>query len=482
MKKKNQTNMENTITLVFCTVLAMICATFSPLISNYFINKLSFSVIESVLVSIAILLTIALAAFYLLLPRATKWLGQKKEVEEPEEKKSESIVEKIIGAIAAQARLSKDKNEDQDKNKIETETGYISAEGNLAETDAVNVDLPTTEVPEEADLRIFTGIEEEAERVAVTPDDSDLQIFADIGETSEQVAVTSDDSDLQISADIGETTEQAGVTPDDSDLQIFADIGETSEQVAVTSDDSDLQISADIGETTEQAGVTLDDSDLQISADIGETTEQAGVTPDDADLQIFADIGETTEQAGVTSDDADLQISVGIEETAEQVAETSEDAEQQTSMKTEEASEQIPVITEEGEEQLSVGFEYATELLTVNPEDIEKHTPENLGSSEPIFEEVPTYYLDRQSDISELLDRALESKNRRNYEDAISAYESALVLNPDDELCYLIILDLCSLYKITEKNELIYRLLESARCKLLTIDKKEDILRNIKTS
>ncbi|MGI6123774.1 MAG: hypothetical protein ACOYIG_06195, partial [Acetivibrionales bacterium] len=92
------------------------------------------------------------------------------------------------------------------------------------------------------------------------------------------------------------------------------------------------------------------------------------------------------------------------------------------------------------------------------------------------------YSSDKQSDIMELLDRALDAKINRNFQDAISSYESALILNPDDELCYHIILDLCSLYKITGKSESIYKLLQSSQCKLLTQDKKEDILRNIQIS
>ena len=76
----------------------------------------------------------------------------------------------------------------------------------------------------------------------------------------------------------------------------------------------------------------------------------------------------------------------------------------------------------------------------------------------------------------------MEDKTGHNYKNAITAFESALILGPDDELCFLIILDLCSLYKMTGNTESIYKLLDSAQCNLLSTDKKEEILRNIKIS
>jgi len=74
----------------------------------------------------------------------------------------------------------------------------------------------------------------------------------------------------------------------------------------------------------------------------------------------------------------------------------------------------------------------------------------------------------------------MDSKIKHNYQIAITAYERALTLDPDDELRYLLILDLCSLYKITGNLESIYKLLDSPQSNMLSEDKKEDILRNIK--
>ena len=84
-----------------------------------------------------------------------------------------------------------------------------------------------------------------------------------------------------------------------------------------------------------------------------------------------------------------------------------------------------------------------------------------------------------QSDIVLLLDRAFELKNQRNFYGAISYYETALIMNPEDDLRFLIILDLCALYKKTNQPELINKILESTRCDLLNLEIKEDILRNL---
>jgi len=87
---------------------------------------------------------------------------------------------------------------------------------------------------------------------------------------------------------------------------------------------------------------------------------------------------------------------------------------------------------------------------------------------------------DNKSFIIRLINTAMDSKINHNFQNAITAYERALALEPDDELRYLIVLDLCSLYKIVGNLESIYKLLGSVKCNMLSEDKKEDILRNIK--
>jgi|GEM_PF-1439856 len=105
---------------------------------------------------------------------------------------------------------------------------------------------------------------------------------------------------------------------------------------------------------------------------------------------------------------------------------------------------------------------------------------ENATGNKEINTEVPAFISDNQSVIIRLLDIAMDSKINHNYQIAITAYERALTLDPDDELRYLLILDLCSLYKITGNLESIYKLLDSPQSNMLSEDKKEDILRNIK--
>lgn len=255
LKKKNQTSKKNTFTLVFCTVLTMICASLIPLIADYLVRGLSFTIPKSLIVSFLIMVALALSAFYLLLPIFFKHV--EKNEEKTEDTKSESIVEAII--------------ED-------------SAKGRPAMDQTTEQNIGTAKINEEA---IFIG--NEAER----------------------------------------------------------------------------------------------------------------------------------------------------------------------------NNELLP-----------------TEKL----EEEKQHIPESPVYNEPVIMDIPAYNLDKQSDISKLLDIAIKSKINHNFKDAIAAYESALILNPDDELCYLIILDLCSLYKMTGNIESIYKLLDSAQCILLNTDRKEDILRNIKIS
>ena len=271
MKKKNQTNMKNSVTLVFCTVLAMICASLTPLIAGYLVKGLSFSVTNSVIVTLVFVVAIALMLFYFILPKFIRLLEKNKE--KSKEIRSDSIMEKII-EDSAQART-------------------------------------------------------------------------------------------------------------------------TVNEVAVQNSDN---------VKTNEAAITI------VAEDVKE------IEPSSADIE-----QEETEKA------------FGI-------------------------------------------------LPTDKPEENKQQISENKEYNEPVIIDTPIYYTDKQSDISELLDRAAESKTNHNYQDAITAYESALILNPHDELRFLIILDLCSLYKLTKNSESIYKLLDSAQCNLLNESKKQEILRNIKIS
>ena len=122
-------------------------------------------------------------------------------------------------------------------------------------------------------------------------------------------------------------------------------------------------------------------------------------------------------------------------------------------------------------------------LPAIEKQEEEKQSiPEVPEYDQPVFAGFPEYNADKQSEILKLIEIAMEDKTGHNYKNAITAFESALILGPDDELCFLIILDLCSLYKMTGNTESIYKLLDSAQCNLLSTDKKEEILRNIKIS
>ncbi|NLL66585.1 MAG: hypothetical protein GX236_02640, partial [Clostridiaceae bacterium] len=193
------------------------------------------------------------------------------------------------------------------------------------------------------------------------------------------------------------------------------------------------------------------------------------------------------------TEEAEPEVYEITEESEPEIYEITEEAEPEVYEITEEVETEVYEITEEAEPEVyEITEEVETEVYEITEETepevyeiTEEVVPpiyENREYAEPDLIEIPVYSSDKQSDIMELLDRALDAKINRNFQDAISSYESALILNPDDELCYHITLDLCSLYKITGKSESIYKLLQSSQCKLLTQDKKEDILRNIQIS
>lgn len=124
-----------------------------------------------------------------------------------------------------------------------------------------------------------------------------------------------------------------------------------------------------------------------------------------------------------------------------------------------------------------------SEPAIINEAVIEKEAEAiNISQTQPIEPERVLINTDadyNQEDIMQLLDKAFELKNDRDLYGAIANYEAALIMNPDDELRYLILLDLCSLYKKTNQPDSVNKILGSSQCELLDLDKKEDILRNL---
>lgn len=81
--------------------------------------------------------------------------------------------------------------------------------------------------------------------------------------------------------------------------------------------------------------------------------------------------------------------------------------------------------------------------------------------------------------LEELINSALDLKDKREYQMAISMYERALDMNPDKQMMTLIIIDLCSLYKLTNRKDLALNMLENVGKKLLDADIKESIMQNL---
>lgn len=65
IRRKNLATRENTINLAICTVLAMVCATLTPLLANLMVKELYFSIILSVICSFVVAIALSFAAFLL---------------------------------------------------------------------------------------------------------------------------------------------------------------------------------------------------------------------------------------------------------------------------------------------------------------------------------------------------------------------------------------------------------------------------------
>lgn len=88
-------------------------------------------------------------------------------------------------------------------------------------------------------------------------------------------------------------------------------------------------------------------------------------------------------------------------------------------------------------------------------------------------------FQDNALSLSELVNAGIKYKSDHDFIRAISCYEAALSKKPDDALSALIVVDLCSLYKMTNQKELAYKTLNSAGENLLNLEIKEEILRNL---
>lgn len=137
-------------------------------------------------------------------------------------------------------------------------------------------------------------------------------------------------------------------------------------------------------------------------------------------------------------------------------------------------SVQIPVAGDPATiNEAAITKEIGTNNVIINIPEAQPKEPEKPETS-GVFSEKSD-----QSDIVQLLNEAIELKNQRDFYGAISYYETALIMNPEDELRFLILLDLCALFKKTNQPESVIKILESTRCELLNLEKKEDILRNL---
>lgn len=104
MKRVYQAVTKNKIKLAICTVLAMVCATLTPLLANYLVNELYFSFILSLCVSLGFCIILAGGAFYLIQRVLAKQENQ--EVSEPIEERREESEKNESGEAAEIANVN----------------------------------------------------------------------------------------------------------------------------------------------------------------------------------------------------------------------------------------------------------------------------------------------------------------------------------------------------------------------------------------
>jgi phosphate/sulfate permease len=83
IRKKNLATRENIINLLLCTVLAMVCATLTPLLANLMVKELYFSIFLSVVIAFILAVTLSFAAFLLFRRLSADRVDKAKPITEP---------------------------------------------------------------------------------------------------------------------------------------------------------------------------------------------------------------------------------------------------------------------------------------------------------------------------------------------------------------------------------------------------------------
>lgn len=270
------------------------------------------------------------------------------------------------------------------------------------------------------------------------------------------------------------------------------DTDETSNENTLTIEDSSQQEEQPIldkkEEAEEQTEYKEDNLVLQLKSVIDEEEEPViHFESEEAEAEPQIEYQDQDLVLSLESEEEELEPQTDYQEGEQVLRFESEEVEAEPQIEyQEDTNEKLPE-NEEVEEKYQIEYD---EYKQEDDEPVEVEPVEvlgNFGKSSEIDEDSKIladetsreFTMDNREDLLKILEKAMDDKDNKDYEAAIKAYEAALVLRPDKELCYLIILDLCSLYKMTGQTELVYKLLDSNPCELLDSDKKADIIRNI---
>ncbi len=256
--------------------------------------------------------------------------------------------------------------------------------------------------------------------------------------------------------------------------------------------DAKIEASSDV-ETQVQKEFEIEtpESDAQINEEVI-TTEEYDVAELEATDE--TEVQEESEIETLAYEESEAQINEEILDTEEyddEVIRPTDETEVQ-----EESEIETPTY-EESDLQINVENITAEEYDEIEIQAIDAAEDEVLyasaeaAASEEIFDipadishqEILQHVSDEDSQdgsvtIEELIEKAIESKYERNYSDAISLYEKAIKQVQTRELLEVLAVELCSLYKINNQNNMVLDFLKSYNL-MLNPAIKEEILQNL---
>ncbi len=415
MKKNNQASNKNVVILALCVGITVVTAILTPPVAKLFVLGLSFPMLGAVSLTVIIFIISIYILFCVFEPKITSLYEGKKETEA-----SETINEEALS----------------------TQVGLESKE------EALQV-VPVEKGSQE-EVSFDYLYDEELLQIDAQDNQEALELVNNDNEAHLQIEDQDDIIDLDHLDNIEELDNLEIEDPEDLEGQEALETAYADQVVLQTEDQDDLEDLDDLDDLDHLV-------DLEDLYDIEELDHLEIEDPDDLEGQEALEAAYADQVVLQTENQDDLEVLDDLDD-----LEDLEDLDVLEDLGNLEELDNLEVAYQDDELMALETLDLVVEKTVTQPIEMGKE-----------------YSDDKGEDILKIIDKAMTEKDNSNYENAIKSYEAALVLKPEKELCYLIILDLCSLYKKTHQKELVYKLLDSSPCELLNSDKKGEIIRNI---